>query len=118
MSRNLLSGMVVLGLMACTSGLAKENEAADKAAVSNGAPRPAATTPAERTLASGTRIGATIRDSLSSRNNKAGESLSATVSGDVKDGNGHVVIPAGSSVQLMVGQLEHNVPHEALKYAS
>ncbi len=103
MSRSLLSGMLVLGLVACSVGDAKENAAANAAAAGN---RNRAPAPAERTLASGTRIGVWIQDSLSSRRDKAGETLTATVSADVEDGNGRVVIPAGSDVELMIGQLE------------
>lgn len=101
MSKTLLSGMLVLGLVACSSGVAEEKAAAARAAANN---RPYV--PAERTLESGTRIGAQIQDSLSSRRNKAGETFTAIVSGDVKDDNGYVVIPAGSPVALMIGQLE------------
>ena len=101
MSRIMLSGMLVLGLAACSSTAAEQKAAAERAAAGN-----RNYTPAERVLASGTRIGARIQDSLSSRRNKAGETFSATVSGDVKDDAGHVVIPAGSAVELMIGQLE------------
>ena len=59
-----------------------------------------------RSLASGTRVDATIQDALSSRTNKAGETLRATVSGDVRDARGDVVIPAGSTVTLTIEQLE------------
>ncbi len=103
MSKMLFSGLLAMGLAACSTGVAKDNDAADKAAIT----RPTvAAAPSERTLASGTRIGATIQDSLSSRHDKAGQSFSATISGDVKDAGGHVVIPAGSPVSLMIGQLE------------
>jgi hypothetical protein len=108
MSRTLLSGMLMLGLVACSSGSAEQKAAAERAAANTAAAgnRRAPAAPAERTLASGTRIGARIQDSLSSRRDKAGETLTATVSADIEDGNGHVVIPAGSPVELMIGQLE------------
>src|SRR5438045_982742 len=98
MSKALLSGMLALGLVACSSGVAKDNAEADKAAVASRPSAPAM--PAERTLASGTRIGARIEDSLSSRHDKAGQTVAATVSADVKDANGHVVIPSGSTVEI------------------
>jgi hypothetical protein len=97
--------MLLAGLVACSSGVAKENETAGNGAIGN-QPSRALATPADRTLASGTRIGARIQDSLSSRHNKSGETFSATVSSDVMDGNGHVVVPAGSPVVLVIGQLE------------
>ena len=104
MSRILTSGMLVLGLVACSSGAAKELTPAERAAVAAKEARAAA--PANRTLASGTRIAGRIQDSLSSRRNKAGESVDATVTSDIKDASGHVVIPAGSELTLMIGQLE------------
>ena len=103
MSKTLLAGMLVLGLAACSSASAKE-EAAKLAAAGRVSSQPAQ--PAQRTLGSGTTIEARIQDSLSSRHNKAGETLRATVSSDVKDASGHIAIPAGSTVGLRVAQLE------------
>src|SRR5438046_9571463 len=59
-------------------------------------PKPAA--PAPLTLAAGTRVPATAVDTISTRTAKAGDSFSATVSQDVKDATGRVVIPAGATV--------------------
>lgn len=73
--------------------------------------RPGSSAPAERSLATGTRVDATIQDALSSRSNKAGETLRAVVSGHIKDGRGDVVIPAGSTVLLTVEQLEPGSDH-------
>lgn len=100
MSKTLLSGLLVLGLVACSSSAAEEKAAAARAAASN-----RTYVPSELTLESGTRIGAQIQDSLSSRRDKVGETFTAIVSGDVKDDVGHVVIPAGSRVELMIEQL-------------
>lgn len=98
MSKTLLAGMLVVGLVACSPASAKPAAGTAARAVSN--------RPAQRTLASGTRIEARIEDSLSSRRNKAGETLRATVSADVKDAYGQVAIPAGSIVGLRIAQLE------------
>jgi hypothetical protein len=98
MSKTLLAGMLVLGLVACSPATAKEEAANTARAVSK--------RPAERILVSGTRIEARIEDSLTSRHNKAGETLMATVSADVKDAYGQVAIPAGSAVGLRIAQLE------------
>ena len=103
MTKTLCTGLLALGLAACNSGAAKDLPNADASAA--GARR-AAPAPAERLLASGTRVEATIQDALSSRTNKAGETLRATVSGDVVDARGGVVIPAGSAVSLTIAQLE------------
>jgi len=98
MSKTLLATTLMLGLVACSPASAKDEAASTTKAVS--------TAPAQRTLSSGTSVEATIQDALSSRNNKAGETLRATVSADVKDKYGQVAIPAGSPVQLRVAQLE------------
>jgi len=98
MSKTLLAGMLVLGLVACSPASAKDEAVSTARVVSRG--------PAQRTLVSGTSIEARIQDSLSSRHNKAGETLRATVSSDVKDASGQVTIPAGSSVGLRIAQLE------------
>jgi hypothetical protein len=98
MSKMLLAGMLVLGLVACSPASAKQEAGSTARAVSN--------RPTRRTLVSGTTIEARIEDSLSSRYNKVGETLRATVSGDVKDAYGQVAIPAGSAVGLRIAQLE------------
>jgi hypothetical protein len=61
--------------------------------------------PSPRTLAAGTLIPAEMTDSINSRHDKPGKTVSARVSSDVKDGAGRVVIPAGSLVKLTVTAL-------------
>lgn len=77
---------------------------------SSPAPRPSpAPSPAPSrslTLGSGTRIDASTQRTISSRNDKAGETFTATVSSDVKDSKGRVVIPAGSTVTLTITELQ------------
>src|SRR2546425_6544094 len=53
--------------------------------------------PAPLMLAAGTRVPATASDSISTRSAKAGDPFTATVSQDVKDATGRVVIPDGAS---------------------
>src|SRR5438046_2216844 len=60
--------------------------------------KPAAPKPAPLMLAAGSRVPATASDSISTRSAKVGDSYTATVSQDVKDATGRVVIPAGSTV--------------------
>ena len=98
MSKTLLAGMLALGVVACSPASGKDADGSAGRVVNYA--------PAQRTLAVGTRINATMDDSLSSRHNEAGETLTATVSTDVKDGGGHVVIPAGSAVGLTIAQLK------------
>ncbi|MEP6571581.1 MAG: hypothetical protein ABJD11_02765 [Gemmatimonadota bacterium] len=69
---------------------------------SSGARTPTPVAVAPRLVGPGTRVQATIRDSLSSRVNRAGDGFKATVSEDVKDANGRVAIPAGSTIDLSV----------------
>ncbi len=77
------------------------------------APRPAAPKPAPApaaapapapapALAAGTAITASTDVDITSRKNKVGDEVTATVGADVKDKSGRVVIPAGSKVLLKV----------------
>jgi hypothetical protein len=59
-------------------------------------------------LAAGTTITATTNSRIWSATNKAGETLTATVSSSVKDGSGRVVIPAGSTVHLRITALHES----------
>src|SRR3989440_2454121 len=59
-------------------------------------PKPAA--PAPLSLAAGTRVPLAASDTITTRTAKAGDPFSATVSQDVKDPSGRVVIPAGATV--------------------
>jgi hypothetical protein len=69
-------------------------------------PKPAPPKPAPLMLAAGTRVGLTANDSISTRSAHAGDPFTATVSHDVKDATGRVVIPAGSSVSGTVSAAE------------
>src|SRR6266511_3154830 len=74
------------------------------------APRPAAPKPAaptSYTAAAGTSVPLAVSDTITTRHAKAGDAFTATVSQDVKDAAGHVVIPAGSAVQ---GTIDAAVP--------
>jgi hypothetical protein len=67
--------------------------------------KPAKAAPTPRTLAAGTLIEAAIADSINSRHDKAGKTVTAAVARDVKDHAGRVVIPAGSLVTMTVTEL-------------
>lgn len=56
-------------------------------------------------LASGAEISATTQKTISSEHQKAGETLTASVSADLKNDAGRVVIPAGSTLNLVVETL-------------
>lgn len=82
------------------------DRAATAPAAKSAKPRPAAAAPAPRTLGAGTLIEAAISDSINSRHDKPGKTVTASVASDVKDRAGRVVIPAGSVVTLTVTALE------------
>src|SRR6202047_2277162 len=60
------------------------------------------------TLAKGTAISARFDDAISSRTHKAGYKLTGTVSSDVKDKSGRIVIPAGSKVHLTIAAIHES----------
>src|SRR5881296_2711498 len=62
--------------------------------------------PAPLMLAAGTRVPAAASDTISTRSAKAGDPFSATVSQDVKDATGRVVIPAGATVSGTIAAAE------------
>jgi len=101
MIKSLYVVILAAGIAACTAGDGKE---APKGGATGNQPGNAASS--GRSLASGTRVNATIQDALSSRTNKSGESVRAIVSGDVADARGNVVIPAGSTVTFTIDKLE------------
>lgn len=82
--------------------------AAPKPAAPKPAPsKPAASAPAtSRSLASGTSLAVTTSSEISSKTQKPGETITAKVADDVKDGAGRVVIPAGSVVTLRISQIK------------
>jgi hypothetical protein len=120
MRRTILAGLAVAGLVACGKGRPQsaadsarsiELAKADSSYRLNDRPPPS---PASRptpspsrslTLESGTQIDATTQRTISSRKDKAGETFTASVSSDVKDGRGRVVIPAGSTLNLTITEL-------------
>ena len=69
----------------------------------NKQPRVAAT--GMRTLASGSRLDATWGQTITSRTNRAGETVTIIVTADVKDDSGRVVIPSGATVELLITEL-------------
>jgi YmgG-like glycine-zipper protein len=59
-----------------------------------------------RTLPIGSRINATWDKGIASSNNKAGETVTVTVTSDVKDGRGRIVIPSGAAVGLLIKDID------------
>jgi len=88
---------MMLGLVACSSVAAREPERdGGIGTVGGGALR--------RTLVAGTLIEATIDGSRSWRRNPLGETVTAIVNDDVRNGGNWVVIPAGARVGLRIAQ--------------
>jgi hypothetical protein len=80
-------------------------------ASSKAAPKPVAKPVAKATgvtLSSGTAISAKFDGGISSRTHKAGHKLTGTVSSDVKDKSGRVVIPKGSKVYLTIAAIHES----------
>lgn len=67
------------------------------------APAPSTSAPASgRSLASGTSFAASTGTEISSDTHEVGQTITATVSQNVRDGAGRIVIPAGSEVTLRI----------------
>jgi hypothetical protein len=66
------------------------------------APAPAPAPAAPPTLAAGTSITAATDAEITSKTNKPGDEITATIGADIKDASGRVVIPKGSKVVLKV----------------
>jgi hypothetical protein len=69
---------------------------------------PAAAPAASASLAAGTTISAATDAEIRSHKNKVGDEVTATVSGDVKDAAGRVVIPAGSQLTLQITAIKES----------
>jgi hypothetical protein len=69
-------------------------------------PKPTPAAPVTRTAATGAFLDLAVGDSLSSRFTKAGDHFAAAVVADVKDAQGRVVIPAGSTVHGSVVEVK------------
>lgn len=70
------------------------------------APAPAAPAPRVAMLPGGTIIEGTLDRTISSKNNKVGDRVTIRVANDVKNGQGVVVVPAGSTVDLSITSIE------------
>ncbi len=93
MKRILFTGLAAAGLIAC--GKTSSQPGTD-----------GSSNDSRLTLQTGTEIRATTQRTISSRHDKAGESFTASVSADVMDGQGRVVIPAGAIIKLTITELE------------
>ena len=73
--------------------------------------RPSTSTPAApaaRSLPAGTEVNATVSTEISSNTHKQGQTVAARVASDVRDAQGRVVIPAGSTVNLTITSIRES----------
>lgn len=72
-------------------------------------PKPApAPVPVVHALAAGALVATTVDREITSRTDKVGQTVVATVTTDVQDGSGRVVIPAGSKVTLTIAEIHES----------
>ncbi|HEY4649280.1 MAG TPA: hypothetical protein VIG95_09225, partial [Gemmatimonadales bacterium] len=75
------------------------------------APKPApapAPAPAPKVVATGTVMATAIDAEITSKVNRPGERVTTTVSSDIKDSSGRVLIPAGSKVTLTISEIHES----------
>ena len=114
MTKSLLAVFALTSLTACgrgdldaaTTDTGRNLDLAPTVMVAAWNDPPLAASSAMRTLPVGSRIYATWGKSISSSSNKAGQTVMVTVTSDVKDGRGRVVIPSGAVVDLLIKELE------------
>ena len=75
------------------------------AAKSRSKPAPA---PAPKVLPSGTVIATAVDQEINSRSNKQGEIVTTTVSANVTDTRGRVIIPAGAKVTMTIAEIRES----------
>jgi hypothetical protein len=92
---------------ATTAVAAKPKPAAKPAAKPKPKPAPAPV-PAPLALQAGATVSLAVDREISSRTDKAGAMVMATVSSDVQDSHGRVVIPAGSKVSMTITQIHES----------
>jgi hypothetical protein len=64
--------------------------------------------PVVRALAAGATVSTTVDREITSKDDKAGQTVTSTVSADVRDASGEVVIPAGSRVTLTISEIHES----------
>src|ERR1043166_7580649 len=101
MSKTVCMGLMTLGILACGTGMAKQTNTDSGVGRSAGGD-----VLANRILVSGTAVSAALIDSLASPGTGTGETVHASVSADVMDSQGHLVIPAGSVVLLRIVHID------------
>jgi len=105
MTRTMLAGLALVGLAACGMAKGQSPEAIAEEALKAKTAAAAKAAPATRSLLTGTTIDVTMGETITSRSNEAGETVTTTVDADIKDGSGRIVIPAGSVLELTITEI-------------
>ena len=118
--RTTVLALLALGAGACGSAAGNDSTPAGAPASAAPSANPSASSAAParreeressgRTAPSGTTVEVTIRDEISSRKYSAGHAVEGSVSNDVMDSKGRVVIPAGSPVALEITKISPSEP--------
>ncbi|MBI4501714.1 MAG: hypothetical protein HY700_11195 [Gemmatimonadetes bacterium] len=105
----LLAGVLLLGVAACAR-TTRESQTETVTTVRETVTSPAlAAQPPVRvagTLESGTKLSVLLRDSITSLKTHPGDIVPAVINQDVKDGNGYVIFPAGTLVEVQVTAIQ------------
>ena len=117
MTKYLTCGLLVVGLAACGSGTAAnvpQSAAADPSTATAATPiarrEPAPVSAPEYSVPSGTPVDVTINEEISSRKYSAGHHISASITHDILDRSGRVIIPAGSPVDVEISAISPSNP--------
>ncbi|MBI4501709.1 MAG: hypothetical protein HY700_11170 [Gemmatimonadetes bacterium] len=92
MNKALLAGTLAAAVTAYSGVLQAQNYGAEQGTT--------------RTLSQGTMVSATLEEPISTRTNKIGDTLPATVNSDVRDANGQVIFPVGAVAQVKIIDLK------------
>lgn len=98
----MLAVLGLTGVAACGMARGEEPDANTRDAAPGLA---AALTPPTSSLPVGTTIEVTLDETVSSRRNEAGETVTTTLGSDLKDAAGRVVMPAGSVLELRIVEI-------------
>jgi hypothetical protein len=93
---------------AAPTPVAAKPKAAPKAAPKPKAKPAPAPAPAPLALDAGATVSLAVDREITSRTDKVGQTVTATVSTDVQDSQGRVVIPAGSKVMLTITEIHES----------
>lgn len=94
-----LAGMMMVGVLACSRNTetVTVSPARDNTVT--------VTRHNARLIPEGTQVTATVEDSINSRDDKVGDRVTATITQDVRDADGHVLFPRGSTAELVITEI-------------